>query len=77
MVQALIRIDEKTNRILNVVKVKYGLRTKGEAVEKIVEEYEAELLEPEFKPEFVKRILDARSRPSVRVKDIRKLVGLK
>ena len=39
MVQALVEIDENTNRVLNVVKAKYGLRDKGEAIKLVVREY--------------------------------------
>ncbi|HLF06515.1 MAG TPA: DUF2683 family protein [Thermoplasmata archaeon] len=60
-----------------MVKVKHGLRTKGEAVERIVEEYERELLEPEFKPEFVERILRAEKGKFIQVKNLRKHLGLR
>ncbi len=39
MVHALIKIDENTNRVLNVVKAKYNLRDKGEAIQIVVEKY--------------------------------------
>ncbi|MBI2173073.1 MAG: DUF2683 family protein [Candidatus Aenigmarchaeota archaeon] len=33
MVQAVVKLSEHTNRILNIVKAKYGLRDKSEAIE--------------------------------------------
>lgn len=56
MVQALIDISEHANRVLNVIKAKYGLKDKSQAIELAVEGYEESLLEPEFKPEFVQEI---------------------
>ncbi len=56
MVQAFIDIDERTNRILNIIKAKYGLKDKSQAIERMAEEYEENLLEPELKPEYVEKI---------------------
>lgn len=53
MVRALLEFSEHTNRLLNIVKAKYGLRTKAQAVEKIAEQYEQTILEPSLRPEFV------------------------
>ncbi len=49
MVNALIEIDEETNKILNLVKAKFGLRDKGQAIEYIVKKFEDKSVEPEFK----------------------------
>lgn len=55
MVQAMINIDEKTNRVLNIVKAKYGLKDKSAAIIYMAAEYEKELMEPELRPEFVEK----------------------
>ncbi len=52
MVQAVINIEENTNRVLNIVKAKFGLRDKSEAVNLVVNEYEERSLEPELRPEY-------------------------
>ena len=52
MVQAVIDIEEKTNRVLNIVKAKFGLRDKSEAINLVVDEYEQNSLEPELRPEY-------------------------
>ena len=57
MVKAIVELDEHSNRVINVVKAKYGLKDKSEAIEKIVTGYEQEILEPEFRPEFVEILL--------------------
>ncbi len=77
MVQALIEIDENTNRVLNVVKAKYGLRHKGQAVQYVVEQYIEEENEPELKPEFIKKMKEIQKQKSIRVNDFAKRYGLK
>ena len=52
MVQAVINIDENTNRVLNIVKAKFGLRDKSQAINLVVNEYEETSLEPELRPEY-------------------------
>ena len=56
MVQAVINIDEHVNRILNIVKAKYGLKDKSQAIEVVVKEYEREFMEPEIRPEYVEKL---------------------
>lgn len=72
MVQALIEIDENTNRVLNIVKAKYGLRDKSEAVKIVVERYIEEENEPELRPEFIEKIKRTEKQPNIRVKDFAK-----
>ena len=57
MVQAVINIDEKTNRVLNIVKAKFGLKDKSEAINLVVTEYEEISLEPELRPEYKTKII--------------------
>ena len=52
MVQAVINIEERTNRVLNIVKAKFGLKDKSEAINLVVNEYEEMSLEPELRPEY-------------------------
>ena len=56
MVQAMIYINEEVNQVLNIIKAKYGLRTKSDAIEMVVNEYEKTCLEPELRPEYKKKI---------------------
>jgi hypothetical protein len=62
MVQALVTLDENTNRVLGVVKVKYNLKDKGEAIRFVVDHYIDEVNEPELRPEFIKKIEQIRKR---------------
>lgn len=76
MVQAMINISEKSNQILNIVKAKYNLKDKSEAIELVIEEYEKEILEPNLKPEYVKKIQKIQKEPTIKVKDFKKHFGL-
>ena len=60
MVQAVIDIDESANRVLNVVKAKYGLKDKSEAINLVVSEYEESFLEPELRPEYLEKLTKIR-----------------
>ena len=76
MVLALVKIGEHTNRVLNVVKAKYGLKDKGEAIEFVVDKYVSEE-EPELKSEFIEKIKKIEKQKSIRIKDFAKHYGLK
>jgi hypothetical protein len=52
MVQAVINIDENTNRVLNIVKAKFGLKDKSQAINVVVNKYEENFLEPQLRPEY-------------------------
>jgi hypothetical protein len=52
MVQAMININENTNRVLNIVKAKYGLKDKSQAIDLVVSAYEQNELEPGLRPEY-------------------------
>ncbi|MEK6835548.1 MAG: DUF2683 family protein [Nanoarchaeota archaeon] len=71
MVQALVKINDNTNRALNVVKAKYGLRDKGEAIEFVVTKYIEE--EPELRPEFIEKIRKTEHQTGVRFKSVDEL----
>ena len=56
MVQALIELDENTNRVLNIVKAKFGLNDKSEAIKAVIQYYIEHEAEPELRLEFIERI---------------------
>ena len=76
MVQALIELDENTNRVLNIVKAKYDLKDKGKAIEFVVSEYIEYENEPELKPEFIAKMKKIMKQKSIRVNDFAKRYGL-
>lgn len=76
MPQALLRLSDDANRILNMVKAKYNLKDKSAAVETIVEHFVECEGEPTLKEEFIERIKRAEKGKFIRVKDFAKHYGL-
>ena len=77
MINALIQLDENTNRVLNVIKAKYALKDKSEAITVLVNTYIENSGEPELRPEFVAKIKRIQKQKSIRVDDFAKHFGLK
>jgi hypothetical protein len=79
MVQAIINIEDRTNKILSVIKAKYGLKDESEAINFIVAEYEEEMLEPELKPEYIEKLKKIEKQKKIEVgtiENFRKRYGL-
>jgi len=77
MVKAIVDIDEEGNRLLNIVKAKENLKDKSEAINLILTLYGKEMLEPELRPDFVKKVLEAQKEEIVEVDNWDKHFGLK
>ncbi len=73
MVQALINISERTNHILNIIKAKYQLHDKSEAINIMAERYEQSILEPELRPEYVEQALRIHQQPTIKVGTVENL----
>jgi len=73
MVQAIINIEDETNRVLNIVKAKFGLKDKSEAINVMAEQYEQELLEPQLRPGYVEKLRKIKKEKGVRFKSISEL----
>lgn len=56
VVQAIVKIGEYEDRILTIVKGKFGFKNKSDAINFVIGKYEEDLLEPELKPEFIKEM---------------------
>ena len=80
MVQAIINIEDHTNRVLNIVKAKFGLKDKSEAIDLMAEQYEDEILEAELRPEYIKKAKKIMKQKPVKVGSLdnfRRRYGLK
>ncbi len=80
MVQAIINIKKETNRVLNILKAKYGLTNKSQAIDRMAQEYEQDVLEPELRPEYIEKAKEIMKEKPVKVgtpKDFRKMMDLK
>ncbi len=77
MMQVNIDISERTNKILNIIKVKHNLKDKSDAINLLAEHYEADFLEPEVRPEYIKklkRIMKGKFRSFKDIDELRKII---
>lgn len=57
MVDARVELDDYTNRVLNVIKAKYDLKNKSQAIQKMADLYGGELVERrEINPEYMEEL---------------------
>ena len=57
-ISARVELSPYANKILAVLKAKYSLKDKSEAINKFVEIYGDEIVEKEANEEYVKKILE-------------------
>lgn len=80
MVTAMINISKQANQILNIVKAKYDLKDKSEAIEVVVREYGEDLMEPELRPEFIEQMKEIKKEGTIHIgtiEDFDKRYGIK
>ena len=70
MVQAIIKISERSNRVLNIVKARYGLKDKSEAIDMMALRYEESILEPELKPEYIPKAQKIHKQSPIKVESV-------
>ncbi len=58
MVYARITLNEYANRVLNVIKARFSLRNKSEAINKFMELFGDEVVEKEANDEYLKKIIE-------------------
>lgn len=73
MVQSIIQIDDREDRVLNIVKAKFGLKNKSEAVALIAQVYEESFLEPQLRPEYIEKLEKIRKGKFIKYKSIEDL----
>lgn len=56
-ISARVNLDPYVNRVLGMIKIKYNLKDKSEAINKFVEIYGDELLERESTEEYLKKLM--------------------
>ena len=76
MVQTLVNLESHQDRILNIVKGKFGFKNKNDAIKHIIGKYEEKYLEPELRPEYIKKAIKIHGEPSIKIKDFKKHFGL-
>ena len=58
MVFARLNMSEYSNKVLNVIKAKFNLKDKSEALNKFAELYGDEVVEKEANDEYIKKIIE-------------------
>ncbi|MBT3465030.1 DUF2683 family protein [archaeon] len=76
MVQAMIKISNQANQILNIVKAKNNLNDKSEAIELVIKEYGKDIMEPQLRPEFIEKMKRREKESTIEIKDFKKHFGL-
>ncbi len=74
MVQNIIDLGEREDRILNIVKAKFGLKSKSEAISFITKIYEESFLEPELRPEYIEKLNKIRKGKYIKFSSVDELI---
>lgn len=67
MVKAIVEIDEQANNVINILKARYGLKDKSQAINEMARQYKELLLESNIKPEYLNRLGKIRKEPIIRI----------
>lgn len=57
-ISARVELNDYANRVLGMIKLKYGLKDKSEALNKFIELYGHDILEREATEEYIKKIIE-------------------
>jgi hypothetical protein len=74
--EALKNPESSATLIHAILKAKYGLKDKSQAIDIMAQQYEKELLEPELRPEYIKKMKKRQKEKAIEIKDFRKHFGL-
>lgn len=70
MPTAIVKLKDRTNRVINIVKAKYDLNDKSQAIDRLAEEYEELILEPAMRPEYIEKLKQIEKEKSIPVRDV-------
>lgn len=73
----MVQISDKADRILNILKAKYALKDKSQAINKMAEEFGEVLLEPQLRPEYIKKLKRIEKEGTVSEKEFEKKLKVK
>ena len=73
MVQAIINLEEHKDRVLTIVKGKYGFKNKSQAINFVIGKFEEEILEPQLRPEYVKKLQRIKKQKGIHFKSVEDL----
>lgn len=70
-ISARVKLSSYANKVLAMIKAKYSLKDKSEAINKFMEIYGEEVVEKEANEKYVKHILEAANRHLAKYKNRR------
>lgn len=73
MVQAIVNIGEYEDRVLNIIKGKFGFRNKSDAINFVIDKFEEEFIEPQLRPEYLEKLKKIEKEKGSRFKSIAEL----
>ena len=73
MVQAIINLEEHKDRVLTIVKGKFGFKNKSQAINFVIGKFEEEFLEPELGPEYIKKLHKIKKQKGISFKSVNDL----
>ena len=83
MVFARVTLTDYSNRVLNVIKAKFGLKEKSDALNKFIELYGEDVVERDPNDEYIKKIININQRHmqkygyrKMSIKELDKLCGV-
>jgi len=57
-ISARIELNEYANKVINMIKIKFGLKDKSEALNKFIELYGEDVVENEASEEYAKKVIE-------------------
>lgn len=60
MKQSIITLDNMEDRIINIIKAKYGFSNKSKAISFVINKYAESFLEPELNPTYIQKLKECR-----------------
>ncbi|MCD6547704.1 MAG: DUF2683 family protein [Nanoarchaeota archaeon] len=76
MVTMQITLTPEINTVIEIVKARFNLKSKKEALKKIIEFYENEVIYP-IKPEYIKKLKEIDKEKTISRKQLMKSLGNK
>lgn len=67
MVKAIVEIDKQANNVINVLKARYGLKDKSQAINEMARQYKELVLESDIKPEYLRKLKKIQKEPIIRI----------
>ena len=56
-ISARVELEDYTNRVLGIIKIKFGLKDKSEALNKFIELYGNEIMEKQVNEDYIKKVI--------------------